>query len=85
MPRGLSNSWQVAEVRCSLEIGLCETGGGSGSRVSGRVSGRGSGAVTLREPQAEFPVQVRQDCCNSWLALHVVTCMPRLLALLCIL
>ena len=41
VPLGLSNSWQVAEVRCSLEIGLCEPGFGSDSRVSGRVSGRG--------------------------------------------
>ena len=41
VPLGLSNSWQVAEVRCSLEIELCEPGFGSGSRVSGRVSGRG--------------------------------------------
>ena len=27
---------------------------------------RGSGAVTLREPQVEFPVQACQDCGDSW-------------------
>ena len=54
MPLGLSNSWQVAEVRCSLEIELCEPGGGSGSRVSGRVSGRSSGSVLQRFWRCNF-------------------------------